>query len=355
MAFPSAAGHNNLPNGNFSPVIYSKKAQLAFRRSSVVQAVTNTDFFGEIASFGDSVKIIREPDIQIRPYSRGKVIQPQDIIDEDFTLIIDQANEFAFAMEDIEKAHSHINFMALATDRAGFKLKDQFDAEVLGYMTGFKQSVMNGQADTARVAGDIPGTKAVATAGADELLTSNKLIKSSFLTSGGDNSIPIAPRFPGQQTKPTDLVSPLTVIARMSRNLDLQNVDQAGRFLVIDPVFAEMLRDEDSRLFNEDTSTKGGLRNGQIGREIHGFTIYQSNSLPKVGTGPTTVGVTNQNSNYGVILAGHKSAVATAENMAKTETLRSQDTFADLVRGLQVYGRKILRPEALVTAKYNVA
>ena len=66
MAFPSAAGHGNLPNGVFSPVIYSKKAQLAFRRSSVVQGVTNTDYFGEIASFGDSVKIIKEPELQIR-------------------------------------------------------------------------------------------------------------------------------------------------------------------------------------------------------------------------------------------------------------------------------------------------
>lgn len=61
MAFPSAAGHGNLPNGVFSPVIYSKKAQLAFRKSSVVQAITNSEYFGEIASFGDSVKIMKEP------------------------------------------------------------------------------------------------------------------------------------------------------------------------------------------------------------------------------------------------------------------------------------------------------
>lgn len=61
MAFRSAAGHGSLPNGVFSPIIYSKKAQLAFRRASVAQAITNTDYFGEIASFGDSVKIIKEP------------------------------------------------------------------------------------------------------------------------------------------------------------------------------------------------------------------------------------------------------------------------------------------------------
>jgi hypothetical protein len=355
MAFKAAAGHGSLPNGVFSPVIYSKKAQLAFRKSSVVQAITNTEYMGEIASFGDSVKIIKEPEIQIRPYARGKIIQPQDLTDEDFTMVIDQANEYAFALEDIEQAHSHINWMSLATDRAGYKLRDQFDSEVLGYLTGFKQSVIGNPADTARVAADIPGTKAVSSAGADELLASNKLTRASFIDSGGDNSVPVAPRFPGQQTKPTDLVSPLTILARMSRNLDLQNVDQAGRWLVIDPVFAEMLKDEDSRLFNADYSEKGGLRNGQIGKQIHGFTIYMSNSLPRVGTGPTTVGTTGQNTNYGLIVAGHSSAVASAENLTKTETFRSQETFADVVRGLHVYGRKILRPEAIVTCKFNVA
>jgi len=355
MAFKAAAGHTSLPNGAFSPTIYSKKVQLAFRRASVVQAITNTEYFGEIASFGDSVKIIREPDIQIRPYTRGKLITPQDLVDEDFTMVVDQANEYAFQLEDVEQAHSHINWMSLATDRAGFKLKDQFDAEVLGYLTGYKQSVIGAPANTLRVLADIPGTKAIATAGADELLTSNKLIKGSFLAAGGDNSIPVAPRMPGQQSKPTDLVSPVTILARMARLLDLQNVDQAGRWIVIDPVFAEMLKDEDSRLFNADTSEKGGLRNGMIGKQIQGFQVFMSNSLPRVGAGSATVGTTSQNTDYGVIVAGQSSAVATAENLTKSETFRSQETFADVVRGLQVYGRKILRPEAIVTAKYNLA
>jgi len=135
----------------------------------------------------------------------------------------------------------------------------------------------------------------------------------------------------------------------------VQNVDQNGRWLVLDPVFIEMLKDEDSRLINSDFSEKGALRNGNIGKQIHGFTIYQSNSLPRVGTGPTTTGTTSQNSNYGVIVAGHSSAVAAAENITKTETFRSQEAFADVVRGMHVYGHKILRPEALITAKYNVA
>lgn len=61
MAFPAAVGHGNLPNGNFSPVIFSKKAQLAFRKESTAMAITNNDYFGEIANVGDSVRIIKEP------------------------------------------------------------------------------------------------------------------------------------------------------------------------------------------------------------------------------------------------------------------------------------------------------
>lgn len=101
MAFPAASGWGNLPNGVFSPVIYSKKVQLAFRKTSVVQDITNSDYFGEISDFGDSVRIIKEPEISVAPYKRGAQIIAQDLIDEDFTLIIDQSNYFAFKMDKI--------------------------------------------------------------------------------------------------------------------------------------------------------------------------------------------------------------------------------------------------------------
>ena len=77
-----------------------------------------------------------------------------------------------------------------------------------------------------------------------------------------------------------------------------------------------------------------------------------SSNLPSVGTGPEHQ-ERNQNSNFGAIVAGHGSAVATAEQLSKTETYRDPDSFADIVRGMHLYGRKILRPEAIVTAKYN--
>ena len=118
MAFPKAGGYNNLPNGVFSAVIYSKKAQMAFRKSSIVQDIANSDYMGEIKAFGDSVKIMKEPTVSVSSYRRGQQVVAQDLVDEDFTLIVDQANYFAFKQDDIEEAHSHVDFMQMATDQA---------------------------------------------------------------------------------------------------------------------------------------------------------------------------------------------------------------------------------------------
>ena len=355
--FAKEATHGNLPNGNFSPVIYSKQVQLAFRKSTVVGEITNSDYFGEIANQGDTVRIIKEPEISVSSYARGTTITAQDLDDEDFSLVVDKANYFAFKIDDIEEAHSHVNFMDLATNRAAYRLSDQYDQEVLGYLSGFKQSALHSAADAANTTPN--GTKAVSTAGSDELLTSMKLRKDSFgnitTSSAGDHSIPVAARLPGATALPTATASPAMVVARMKRLLDQQQVDSQGRWLVVDPVFMEILADEDSRFMNADFGESGGLRNGLVLNNFHGFRVYTSSNLPSVGTGSGTTGSANQNANYGVIVGGHDSAVATAEQINKTETYRDTDSFADIVRGMHLYGRKILRPEAIVTAKYNAA
>jgi len=349
MAFRSAAGYGNLPNGNFSPVIYSKKVQTAFRKTSVVEDITNNDYMGEISNFGDSVRIIKEPEVSVQAYSRGTQVVPQDLDDEDFTLVIDQANYFAFKIDDIEAAHSHVNFESLATDRAGYRLRDQFDQEIFGYMSGYKQAALHANASAARVAADKSGTDPVS-ADADGLLASMKLDLGSFGGSAG-NSIPV-----GQNTS---AISPLAVINRMARKLDQQNVDRDGRWLVVDPVFAEQLNDENSKLLSNDFAGRQDagdiLRNGRIIEGmVRGFRIYMSNNLPIIGTGPGTVATGGSSSNYGVIIAGHDSAVATASQIEKVETYRDNDSFSDVVRGLHLYGRKLLRPEAITRAVYNV-
>jgi hypothetical protein len=349
MAFKTAAGYGNLPNGNFSPVIYSKQVQLAFRKGSIVEAITNSDYFGEISGMGDTVKIIKEPEITVKEYARGGQITPQDLDDEDFSLVVDKANYFAFKVDDIEEAHSHVNFQSLATDRAAYRLADQFDQEVLGYMTGFKQSSLSSVAGTANTT--VSGTKAVSTAGSNELLTSMLVDANDFNGGTANNSIVVVPRAGGDSLNTTTAkASPLSVIARMSRKLDQQFVDTNGRWLVIDPVFAELLKDEDSRLMDADFGGSG-LQNGLVFNNIHGFKVYMSNNLPSVGNGPTGATATGS-SHYGVICAGHSSAVASAEQINKTETYRDPDSFADIVRGMHLYGRKILRPEALTRAFY---
>ena len=349
MAFSTATGYGNLPNGNFSPVIYSKQVQVAFRKASIVEAITNSDYFGEIPIMVDSVKVIKEPEITVKEYARGTTITPQDLDDEEFSLTIDKANYFAFKVDDIEEAHSHVNFQQLATDRAAYRLADQFDQDVLGYLSGFKQSAMHGAPDTVNTT--VNGAKAVSTAGSDELLSSMEIMADSFGGSSS-NAMGIQARAGGatSATPGSGNCHPLQIVARMARLLDQQNVDTNNRWLVVDPVFCEVLKDEDSRLLNGDFGGSG-LQNGLILNNVHGFKVYMSNNLPSVGTGPSTTGGTNA-SNYGVIVAGHMSSVASAEQINKTETYRDPDSFADIVRGMHLYGRKILRPEAISTARY---
>ena len=188
MAFTTASGYGNLPNGNFSPIIYSKQVQLAFRKAAVAEAITNNDYFGDIAQMGDSVKIIKEPEITVKAYER----------------------------------------------------------DVLGYMSGFKQSAIHGVADTANTT--VNGSKAVSTAGSNELLAEMQVDANDF---GGSayNGIGIQPRLPGASAVPgSGNANPTMIIARMARKLDQQNVDTQGRWLVVNPVFLEILKDEDSKL-----------------------------------------------------------------------------------------------------------
>ena len=350
MAISSASGGFS---GNFSPIMYSKQAQIALRKAAVTNAITNNSYFGEIANQGDVVRIQKEPDVTVNALQRHTAISVQKLADEDFSLTIDKANYFAFKMDDIEEQFSHVDFVSLAADRAAYKMADSLDTDVLSYMSGY--STAGAKITT------VSGTAQHPTSGnlTGEFLTANHLKKGDFAsitTSGAaDHSIPLAIRLPGTQTVPTATVTPLTVIARMARKMDTANVDSRDRWLVIDPIMVELLKDEDSRLVNADFGGNGELMNGLVANNIHGFKVYVSNSLPSKGTGAGTAGTANQDTNFGVILAGQMEAVASAEQINKVENYRDPDSFADIVRGMHLYGRKILRPEALVSAKYNVA
>src|SRR6056300_976098 len=293
MAFSSASGYTNLPNGNFSPVIYSQKVQKTFRKSSVVEDVTNTDYMGEIANYGDSVRIIKEPEITVSTYQRGTVLAKTDLADADFTMVIDQANYYMFKIDDIEAAHSHVNFMDLATDRAAYRLRDTFDSEVLGYLAGYVYDTANSRW-IVRTATN--GTKANTAAGVDELLAANKLSITSFggsavagTTGATVNALTAIPIASTAGAANSGIVTPLTVLNRMGRLLDAANVDSADRWFVADPVFYEILMDENSKFVDRDFGGGSEIRNGRVGEGlIRGFRVYKSNNLPYEGTGAGT-------------------------------------------------------------------
>jgi len=189
MAFPSVPGYGSLPNGAFSPVIYSKKAQLQFRKVSVVQAITNTEYYGEISDMGDSVKVIKEPTITVSSYARGQNLDIQDLQDDELTLLVDQGNYFAFAVDDIEKKQAHHNWEAMASDQGGYRLRDAYDQNVLTYM---KNNVA-----TARTLGTTGSPTKVNMDGSD--------------------------------------FSPTQALNRLARYLDAQNVPHENRWAVVDP------------------------------------------------------------------------------------------------------------------------
>ena len=357
MAIALASGKSGF-DGNFSPIIYSKQAQIALRKAAVANAITNNSYFGEIANQGDVLRIQKEPDVTVNALERKTAISVQDLDDSDFQLTIDKANYFAFKMDDIEDQFASVDFVSLAADRAAYKMADAMDADLLQYMSGYDSS--------GALITTVSGTAQHPTAGNlnGEFLKANQLdatdmgqlgtADSASTAYATGDSIPLAARLPGATTLSSDVVSPLTVVARMARVMDVANVDSRGRWLVVDPVFMEILKDEDSRLLNSDYGGSG-LQNGLAVNNLHGFRVYVSNNLPAKGTGAGTSGSLAQDANYGVILGGQEDAVASAEQISKVENYRDPDSFADIVRGMHLYGRKILRPEALVSAIYNAA
>ena len=304
MAFNSASGHNNLPSGNFTPQIFSQKVLNFFRRASVVEDITNTDYYGEIENFGDTVKIIKEPTLTISSYARGAVINPQDLADDQITMVVDQANAFAFKIDDIEERHSHVNFEALATSSGAFSLKRAYDASVLQVM-----------ADGAGITGTNIGT-----AGSPV-----------DITGSGNEDVAV------------------NLLMTMARELDDNSVPEENRWFVAPPIFYENAFKAGAKFaevqVTGDATTP--LRNGLVMQgNIAGFNCYKSTALNNSGTDVVTISGQDTTNDF-VVMAGHMSSTATASHIAKTEVVRSTETFSDIVRGLHVFGRKVLRPEAL--------
>ena len=302
MSVANTAGYENLPNEKWNPAIYSQKVLKFFRRSSIAEAITNTDYAGEIENFGDTVKIIKEPTVSVSSYTRGAVVNTQDLTDTEITLTVDQGNYFAFKVDDIEERQSHVNWESLATSSGAFSLKKAFDYNVLKEIN---DSAVQGTAAT-----DIGATTAA--------LSCN---------TGNDAA---------------------NVLARFAQQLDANDVPQENRWFVANSGFYEILKQADAKLMDASVTgeSQSAFLNGAVtDRKIHGFTLYQTNVIQTGSTGSAAAFTFGPSATSGetTVLGGHMSAVATASHIAKTEVIRDPDSFADIVRGLHVFGRKVLR------------
>ena len=303
-------------NSFFLPKIYSKKVLNFFRKASVVEAITNTDYAGEISAFGDSVRIIKEPVISVSDYTRGSDTTQTKLTDQEITLVVDSAKAFKFIVDDIETNMSHVNFKEVATSSAAYALRDSYDAAVIA-------SMFSG----------------VSTSSPDHVLGADASAATQTMGQhqGGSNAIDLT----GSDGTGTD---PLDVMSFMAKLLDEQSVPEEGRWFVAPPSFYNELAQSGSKLLSVDFNAgQGSIRNGLVSSgKLRGFDMYKSNNVAATSTAT------------GKILAGHISSTATAQTIISTEVLRDPSSFGDIVRGLHVYGAKVLRPEALVSAFYTV-
>ena len=325
MAFGTAAGYANLPSGNFAPEIFSQKVLKFFRRASVVEDITNTDYAGEIENFGDTVRIIKEPTVTVSSYTRGSVVNAQDLADDQITMVVDNANAFAFKIDDIEERHSHVNFEALATSSGAFALKRKYDANVLQAMS-----------DGAGIAG------------ADDASLSGGLTTTNSAL--GTASAPI--------NVETDDAG-INLMLLMARTLDDQSVPEENRWFVAPPIFYEKMFQAGNKMAEVQVTGDGTspLRNGlAVPGTLAGFRCYKSTALNSTaGTDQVTLSGVATDASENVVLAGHMSSTSTASHIAKTEVVRSTESFSDVIRGLHVFGRKVLRPEAVVRGVIDFA
>ena len=307
----NAAGYNNLPSGNWVPAVYSQKVQKFFRRASVVEDITNTDYAGEIENFGDTVNIVKEPSITVSDYARGQTVNTQTLADDKLQLTVDQGSYFAFKVDDIEERQSHVNWESLATSSGAYSLKKNYDYNVL------------------------------------------KNIYDNASTSAGNTGTDGSP-IDGDAA--TDTLA--DVISAAKTVLDGNDVPEENRWFVAPPAFYKQLRKAGAKIMDQSVMNDGSassMRNGMVtDRPLFGFRLYSTNAIAVSSGSAASHTFGSSGSNEYALLYGHQSAVATANHIAKTELIRDPDSFSDIVRGLHVFGRKVLRSDAVYSGVITI-
>ncbi|WP_327724364.1 P22 coat protein - protein 5 domain protein [Streptomyces europaeiscabiei] len=282
---------------NFVPEIWSSRLLVATRKALVYAAprVVNRDYEGEISEAGDTVRITSVSRPAIGTYVPGTTtITPEKLTTGQRTLLVDQSKYWAFSVDDVDKRQAKSNLIPAAMSEAAYGLADTIDQYVAGLYTQIQAA--------------------------------------NFLNLVGS---PI-----DTYTAPTDAYD--KVLVPLRTKLTKANVPSTGRYVIVPPEFYASLLLDSRFIKSDEAGTDAGLRNGYVGRAAN-FDIYESNNCP-VPTGDTTV-----------VQAGVGAAITFAEQINKTEAYRPESSFSDAVKGLALYGAKVIRPDHLAAAFINPA
>lgn len=309
--YPTGSTGNAFQANGFIPEIWSGKLVEKFYSSTVLAAISNTDYEGEIKNQGDRVRIRTKPTITIRDYRADGSLQLERPEGNDVTLYIGNGKYFNTILDDVMDIQSDLDALSIWSDDAAQQLKIQVDTDVLGGILG-GMDVKN------------RGT------------TAGKITSSINL---GATTTPLATV---SRSPTSGQVEILDVILRLGQALDEQNIPEEGRWVVL-PVWAvAQLKFSDLRQAYITGDSVSPLRNGRVGM-IDRFTIYSSNLMPAGVAGGLAAGEF-------AIYAGHAHGLTFASQVSKVETLRSEMTFGTILRGLQVYGYQIIDGTAIAQA-----
>ena len=294
MGFPVASGRTNY-SGNFIPEIWSGKLIENFYDATVLSAISNTNYEGEISNMGDTVNIRTTPTITIKTYVKGQTLAVENPDKEKLQLVIDKGEYFACVEDDVDKVQADINLMDTWSKDASERMKIKIDQRVLTDILPDISSLNKGN-----TAGRITANIDLGSTGTPVAITKTNVLE---------------------------------YIVDMGTVLDEANAPESDRFIVIPAKMAGMIKKSDFKSALVTGDNVSIMRNGQLGM-IDRFTVYMSHNL-------------SQSSGKFSIIAGHKMGFTFASQMTNMETIRSESTFGNVIRGLQVYGYKVVKPEAL--------
>lgn len=309
--FPTGSASNGLKAAGFIPEIWSGKLIEKFYAATVLAAISNTDYEGEIKNQGDTVKIRTKPTITIRDYMADGHLQLERPKGSVIDLNIDKGKYFNTILDDVMEVQSDLENMSMWADDASEQMKIVVDTDVLLNIMGQADAANRG-ATAGKISGDL---------------------------NLGATTAPLAvvPDNPG-----VGEVDVLDVILRLGQALDEQNIPENGRWLIIPTWLSTYIKRSELRQAYLSGDSISMLRNGRIGM-LDRFTVYVSNLLPSGVTGGLVAG-------EHVVYAGHSHSLTFASQINNVETLRSESTFGNILRGLQVYGYKVVDGVALTQA-----